>query len=292
MDSWLQVRKDLGAQPIVDGMIGGVSPLYAERYLFRSMEKSVSGMKGMGLVTQFGGARVLEGERGHWRADILPTQSLLVPARVSTHWHYSGTVDFAVFYFPDHMTGVQDRLRLLAESHGEPLQISDALVGAIALQLINEVNKGRAGDEGFMATLTQVMLEQIYRVLTAPGIGGINPRHVHFSRLQAVLARIHEHPADDLSVDVLARLAQVSAAHFRRLFQDAMGVPPHRYILATRLEQARKLLKMTTTPISRIAQDCGFSSQSHFTACFRAAHAATPAEYRLQVNAVAGFRPG
>jgi len=44
-----------------------------------------------------------------------------------------------------------------------------------------------------------------------------------------------------------------------------MGVSPHRYVLAARLDLARKLLTQTTFPISRIAEECGFSSQSHLT---------------------------
>ncbi len=86
--------------------------------------------------------------------------------------------------------------------------------------------------------------------------------------------------ADDLSVAALAGKAEVSVAHFRRLFNEAMGTPPHRYVLASRLEKARNLLATTTLPIAHIAEECGFSSQSHFTACFRTAHASTPAEYR------------
>jgi AraC family transcriptional regulator len=96
---------------------------------------------------------------------------------------------------------------------------------------------------------------------------------------------IHEHLAEDLSAGILADRAEVSLAHFRRLFQEAVGLPPHRYILSIRLERARKLLTMSSLPIVRIAQECGFSSQSHMTACFRAAHAVTPAYYR------AAFKP-
>jgi AraC family transcriptional regulator len=284
MESWRKVRKELGVRPIVEGMIGGDSPLFVERYLFHSIEKSVSGLRGMGLLTQLGGSRVHEGERGEWRADVLPSQSLLVPANCPTHWHYSGTVDFAVFYFPDHVTGIQERLRLLAESRRKPMTFGDALVGASALQLVNELHKGGGADEHFMMAVTAVMLEQTWRVLTTPGTHGINPRHVHFSRLQAVLGHIHEHLNEDLSLEALAGRAQVSTAHFRRLFQEAMGVPPHRYVLAARLTQARKLLTMTALPIARIAHDCGFSSQSHLTASFRAAHAATPAGYRAQAR--------
>ena len=124
------------------------------------------------------------------------------------------------------------------------------------------------------------MLEQTYRVLTTPETGGLSPRHVHFPRLQKVLPHIRGHLAADLSAQTLADLAGVSIAHFRRLFQEALGIPVHQYVQAARLEQARKLLGATNIPIDRIAQECGFSSQSHLTASFRSAHAATPAEYR------------
>lgn len=58
----------------------------------------------------------------------------------------------------------------------------------------------------------------------------------------------------------------------------------HCYVLNERLEQARKLLATTNFPIFRIAQECGFSNQSHLMAGFKAFHAATPAEYRANVQ--------
>ena len=255
--------------------------------MFQGLERTVSGLARTGLVTQFGGGRVREGESGAWRSNTLPSQSLLIPAGCPTHWHYAGTVDFAVFYFPDRTDGVIERLRLLAAQADEPLPITDTLASALALQLVKELHKGRGSDERFMAMLAPLMLEQIYRVLTTPETRGFNPRHIHFSRLQSVLAYIREHLGEDLSVAVLARQATVSVAHFRRLFQQAMGTPPHRYVLATRLEQARNLLAVTQLPIAQIADECGFSSQSHFTASFKAAHACTPAEYRGQLQQTA-----
>lgn len=288
MQAWHKVRKDLGSKPLVDAMVTGASPetvaLYVEQYLIQDIERSVSGLPRTVLVTQFGGARVREGESGVWRSTNLPNQSLLVPANCPTHWHYSGTVDFAVFYFPDHPAGVVERLRLLATKGGAPLSLSDALVSALARQLVAELHKGTAGDEHFMAALVPIMLEQVYRVLTTPETAGLNPRHVHFSRLQSALSHIHDHLGDDLTVPVLAQRAGVSIAQFRRLFLEAMGTPPHRYVLATRLEQARKLLATTSLPIAQIAEECGFSSQSHLTNCFKVAHASTPWSYRKHVQ--------
>ena len=289
MQAWQKVRRELGCTPLAEGLVTGAgterATLFVEHYLFANIERTVSGLPLPGLVTQLGGAKVREGESGAWRSVTLPSQSLLVPANCATHWHYEGTVDFALIYFPDRATGVAQRLRLLADKAASPLQFSDALVSALVRQLVAELHKGAAGDEGFMATLVPVMLEQVYRVLTTPETTGFDPRHVHFARLQNVLNHIHNHLAEDLSVPALAARAGVSVAHFRRLFLEAIGTPPHRYILATRLEQARKLLATTTVPIAQIGEECGFSSQSHFTACFKAAHASTPAGYRKHIRA-------
>lgn len=288
MESWQEVRSELKQTPLAEGVIGGSEPgssaLYVEHYLLNSIERTVSGIARTALVTQFGGSRVREGEAGAWRSTTMASQSLLVPANTPTHWHYSGTTDFAVFYFPDITRGVTERIRQLAREPGKPLQFADSLVSAGALQLVRELNKGPGRDERFMAMLAQVMLEQVYRVLTTPETAGFNPRHAHFHRLQKVLAYIRGHLGEDLSVPILADRADVSVAHFRRLFQEAMATPPHRYVLASRLEQARKLLATTPLPIAHIADACGFSSQSHFTACFRKAHASTPAEYRHHIQ--------
>ncbi|MES2015189.1 MAG: AraC family transcriptional regulator [Pseudomonadota bacterium] len=277
---WMEVRKQLGHLPILEGRIDSAVPLYFERYLYQSIACTVDAMDIAALVTQFGGARVREGAPAHWRSASLPSQSLLIPAGVATQWHYAGTVDFAIFYLLDG----DNSLSMLGAARQAPLPFSDQLVGAAALQLAGEMQKGRYVDAGYLERVAGLMLEQAFRALTTPGTGGINPRHAHFSRLQAVLNHMHAHFGEALPMPMLAGLAGISLAHFRRIFEDAMGMPPHRYLLHIRLEQARRLLA-SALPIARIAQECGFASQSHLTAAFRSAHAVTPAAYRASIAA-------
>ena len=277
------VRKDLRSAPIVEGDIAGVTPLYAERYLLHGIDRSVRGNDMLGLIVFVGGSRVQEGESEHWRTSSLPTQMLLVPPKCATRWHVSGATDCGVFYFTDPTQSLSERLMLLARNAVDPIQFSDPLVAATALQIFNELQKGSSCDVTFAAKWADIMLEQAYRILTTPETGVFSPRHIHFPRLQKVLPYIREQLSNDLSAGALATRAGLSSTHFRRVFQEALGVPVHRYVLAARLEQARKLLGTTRMPISRVAEEAGFSSQSHLTSCFRAAHAATPAEYRRQI---------
>jgi AraC family transcriptional regulator len=280
----LRVRKELGKTPIVEGEIAGPIPLFVERYLYRAVELAVSGVPNDAVVILFGGSATREGAAGQERTTVLPTQSMLLPRNTATHWYYSGTVDYAVFYLLDTTHPAAQALHLLAESRNAPMRFSDQLVGAAGRQILDEMQKGPGADAGFIELLARVLCEQAYRVLTTPAAGGINPRHVHFSRLQAVLNHVRANLTGDLSVSHLAKLAGVDVSHFRRIFHDATGRAPHDYVVAARLEQARKLLAMSELPIVQIAEDCGFANQSHLTARFRAAHAVTPAQFRKKAG--------
>ena len=289
---WFKVRTELGRQPVVAGRIPGGMPLFVERYIYQDIERVVSGIDATVLVVQFGGGRVREGEPHHWRSMNLPTQALLIPRGVATHWHYSSTVDFAVFYFLTGGSGSMQSLETLADPRDEPLPFRDPLVGAAALQLALELQKADGADAGFMERLARIMLEQSFRALVAPVTYGINPRHLHFARLQAVLNHVHTNLAGVLTTARLAKRAGISLAHFARVFREATGVPPHRYVLAARLDLARKLLTQSNLPISRIAEESGFSSQSHLTASFRSAHSITPAQYRAHMRKTGRVSPG
>ncbi|MBV7546481.1 AraC family transcriptional regulator [Pseudomonas sp. PDM26] len=279
MNPQQQVHDTLGL-PLLGGLVCSEIPLYAERYFLHTTDLSVPPVDFMALLTQFGGSRADEGAGGELRSTSMPRLSMLLPAGCATQWHYSGSIDFAVFYLPERTDGVFRQLRELCAGAQAPLPVSDGLVSAAARQLMDELSLGKGADQGFMARLAMVMLEQVYRALRVDASRGIYPPHIHLARLHTVLAFIREHLGQELSISTLAGQAGVSPAHFRRLFQRAMGMPPHRYVMNLRLEHARDLLMQTDLPILHVALECGFSSQSHLTAAFKVAHASTPAEYR------------
>ena len=79
-----------------------------------------------------------------------------------------------------------------------------------------------------------------------------------------------------LTVEMLSREVGLSAAHFARAFKETMGRAPHQYLLALRLERARRLLENTEASLSDIAQRAGFADQAHFTRLFKRAFGTTP----------------
>lgn len=94
-------------------------------------------------------------------------------------------------------------------------------------------------------------------------------------KLRQVLDYIHDHLEQDLSVEAIATLLQMSPYYFSRLFKQSTGLSPHQYIIQGRVERAKQLLHQGMA-IADIAYSVGFSSQSHLNRHFKRLAGVTP----------------
>ncbi|WP_233838017.1 helix-turn-helix domain-containing protein [Paraburkholderia sp. ZP32-5] len=83
----------------------------------------------------------------------------------------------------------------------------------------------------------------------------------------------------------LAEVSGVSEAHFARSFKRAFGLPPHRYLLTRRIEQATTLLRDTDLGITDIAFATGWESLGTFGRIFRDITGRSPGEMRIDARA-------
>jgi AraC family transcriptional regulator len=100
--------------------------------------------------------------------------------------------------------------------------------------------------------------------------------------LNAVVDYMHLHLQDDIDLAVLAKLANLSKFHFLRLFAQATGATPHRYLVRLRLQRAATMLRDTRQTILQVAESCGYRSQGHFAGAFRRQYGLSPTEFRRQ----------
>ncbi|MEI9986052.1 MAG: AraC family transcriptional regulator [Aliidongia sp.] len=91
-----------------------------------------------------------------------------------------------------------------------------------------------------------------------------------------MIARLDE----DIALEEIARECGLSRSHFLRAFKRTAGLPPHRWLMAQRVERAKELLLGTTTSLSAIAAACGFADQSHFTRVFSRIVGTTPGAWQ------------
>lgn len=89
--------------------------------------------------------------------------------------------------------------------------------------------------------------------------------------------------AENLSLSQLASLVHLSPFHLSRVFCHAIGLPPHLYLTQVRVLQAKKLLAQGWA-IAQVAQEVGFSHQSHLNRHFKKIVGITPKQYQNSKN--------
>ena len=86
-------------------------------------------------------------------------------------------------------------------------------------------------------------------------------------------------PAGTPGVRAVAERLGVSTAHLVRAFARSYGIPPHRYLVARRLDLARRRL-LAGEAAAQVAVETGFYDQAHLTRHFTRLLATTPARYQ------------
>ena len=83
----------------------------------------------------------------------------------------------------------------------------------------------------------------------------------------------------DLSLEVLANRAGMSARTFSRVFTRDLGMTPARYVERVRVEAARVLLQDDGMTVTRVARLCGFGHPETLRRAFQRHLSVSPQEY-------------
>lgn len=94
--------------------------------------------------------------------------------------------------------------------------------------------------------------------------------------------RVREYLEDNLAENVLlerlSKIANLSPFYLTRAFAAETGLPPHAYQTQLRVIHAKRLLKKGET-LSQVASRVGFADQSHLTRQFKRLVGITPGQY-------------
>ena len=89
-----------------------------------------------------------------------------------------------------------------------------------------------------------------------------------------------ENLAEDLTLAGLADLVNMSPFHFSRQFKAQTGYSPYEFIINSRIDSAKHLLKQSDLSIREVAYSVGFNSESNFIHTFRQRVGQTPNQFR------------
>jgi AraC-like DNA-binding protein len=99
-------------------------------------------------------------------------------------------------------------------------------------------------------------------------------------RIRRVTEAIRSDVSRNVDVNVLAKEAGLSRAHFFRLFESSIGVPPRVYLNVMRLERAVDAVVNDNVNVAEIGARLGFDVPAHFTRFFRNHTGVCPREFR------------
>lgn len=102
------------------------------------------------------------------------------------------------------------------------------------------------------------------------------------SAVERALSVCHADALRDPLLDVakLASVSGLSRHHFTRVFTEAVGEPPGRFIRRRRMDEAARLLAETVLGVKAVSLRCGFEDSNSFARAFRRHFGAAPSTFR------------
>lgn len=94
--------------------------------------------------------------------------------------------------------------------------------------------------------------------------------------------RMLENFSEDIRVEDIAKVYNISTAHFIRSFKNSYGMTPAKYRIGRQISHAKNLLTETELSIADIALQCGIYDQFYFSRIFKINTGITPSDYRKE----------
>ncbi len=98
--------------------------------------------------------------------------------------------------------------------------------------------------------------------------------------LAPVLAYIDEHYSEDITLEHLSGIADITPQYICRLFKDSLNLRPFEYIARIRVQHAKDMLLHSELSVNEISQAVGYCESSYFCAVFKRYERISPAEFR------------
>jgi AraC-like DNA-binding protein len=147
-----------------------------------------------------------------------------------------------------------------------------------------EMNMTQTGDAAWYATSKRPITNNQGEIIGSYGITRhLQKQTMALSGVEAVKVPVeyirknyHQH----FSIDELAEVAHLSVSALERRFKKYLAKTPKQFITEIRLENARRLLVETNTPISQVGDETGFTDHSYFSKQFRLFFGELPSDFR------------
>ena len=109
-------------------------------------------------------------------------------------------------------------------------------------------------------------------------------KHKNFGHAKKVIEYVGKHYTDEITLNDMAELAELSPAYFSKYFKDITGTSFCKYLNGIRLEHALKDMITQNMSVTDAAFNNGFPNVKSFITLCKKVYGYTPAQYRIHHN--------
>lgn len=163
---------------------------------------------------------------------------------------------------------------LLYERFGFVISLGESkVIQRTLMMVIDGYKKEKPLPEALVSSYIHRILSEIMLLSSNYTLPEINP-------VLDAITYIENNCRNKISINDVASFVKISPFHFSRIFKKETGYSPYEYIIKTRIDRAKVLLKQSKLQISEIAFQVGFNSESNFINTFKKSEYFTPGEFR------------
>ena len=234
----------------------------------------------MWLMTKGAGRLHVDIGEGWSTTTIAPGQVRLAARGVPTRIRYETTEQMQSIHV--HLpAGAVDRVsadlgRRVSEVRDRGPEMND-LLAAMITSLAAAASGG--ADELYAETAAQFLAVHVISGMRSSDRQAVTTNND--ARVSKAIALMHDRLSEPVRLTELAEETRLSVYHFLRVFKQATGQTPGRYLRQLRVTHATRLLRGGMT-VSQAAYQCGFSSPGHLSAAYLQHTGVRPSAQRLK----------
>jgi len=210
----------------------------------------------------------------------------LAPRGHSGVWRAEGVVEVSNIFLG------HERLMACADQVGtgrvpellDRVNFSDPRMVTIMTWIDEEVRSGGAISHLYIEHLLDLVCLQLIKAhaeTAMPVVSG--PRGLAAWQVKRVTEYMRDNLAENIKLQELADIVNLSRFHFCTAFRIATGHTPYGWLTRQRVAYAKRLLRDPALPITDIALIVGYETPSSFSANFRKVAGLTPSEFRRRL---------
>jgi len=214
---------------------------------------------------------------GHVTSRCIPKGSIFfLPAGHACEVGLHGALDTLHIYLRANLVSVHNVTPLLVER--------DVVIQHLAQAVEQAVCEKVSNSDRFIDPIARALADRVSAISRSSEPWQVQTAGLPDYELRRLNDFIEANLEDEITLAAMASACGIGTRSFVRAFAATTGKSPYQYVIAARVERAKRLIEQDQEGLAEIALRCGFSHQEHLTRAFRRLTGQTPGRYRRSVN--------